>query len=129
MKFERLKGTLARHLKPLYVQVHVNGRTMSYVFVDGESLLNVMALNTLKGFRGSTVDLKKTYMRIKNFTGNVAIVIGFFDVLKLLNLHELTEYHTPKPKICLSLSNKTKHFHTRHKIHTNHFNQQNICKK
>ena len=52
MKFEKPKGTLARHLKPLYIQVHINGRTVSRVFVDGGAILNMMPIHTSKGLGG-----------------------------------------------------------------------------
>lgn len=35
-------------MKPLYIKAHLNGKEVSRLFVDGEAVLNVMPVSTMK---------------------------------------------------------------------------------
>ena len=42
------KGTKVRHLKPIYIKAHVNGKPISRVLMDGGATLNVIPYNMVK---------------------------------------------------------------------------------
>ena len=48
MKSQKLPWSKARHLRPLYIKVHVNCKPMSRVLIDGSVVLNVMPFSMVK---------------------------------------------------------------------------------
>ena len=48
---------MTRHIIPLYVRAHFNGKPMSKVVVDNGSTINVMSLRMLKALGRSIGDL------------------------------------------------------------------------
>ena len=56
------KWIKARHLKPLYITTHMNGKPISRVLVDGGAVFNVMPYSTVEKLVKSYKDLKKTNM-------------------------------------------------------------------
>ena len=48
---------MMRHIKPLYLRTHLNGRPVSKVLVDNGSTVNVMPLRMLRALRKSINDL------------------------------------------------------------------------
>ena len=77
------KWTKARHVKPLYIEAHVNGKPISRVLIDGGAILNVMPYSTIKKLRKSHKDLKGTNMTMSNFTGGSTPALGFL-ITKLI---------------------------------------------
>ena len=51
---------MTRHIKPLYVRAHLNGRSMSKVLIDNESTVNVMPLRMLRALGRSINDMIET---------------------------------------------------------------------
>ena len=71
------KWTKVGHLRPLYNKVHVNGRPISRVLIDGGAVLNVMSYSSVKKLGKSRKDLKKTNMTMSNFTRGSTLALGF----------------------------------------------------
>ena len=42
------KWTKARHLRPLYIKAHINGKPISWVLIDGVAVLNVKPYSTVR---------------------------------------------------------------------------------
>ena len=63
------KWTEARHLRPLYIKVHVNGKSISRILTDGGVVLNVMPCSTVNKLGKNHKDLKETNMTMSNFIG------------------------------------------------------------
>ena len=51
---------ITRHIKPLYVRAHLNGRSVSKVQIDNGSVVNVMPLRVLRALGRSINDLIET---------------------------------------------------------------------
>ena len=47
---KKLFVEMKRHIKPLYVRVHLNGRPVSKVLIDNGSVVNVMPLRMLRAW-------------------------------------------------------------------------------
>ena len=60
---------MMRHIKPLYVRAHLNGRPVSKVLIDNRSTVNVMPLRMLRDLGRSISDLIKTEVVMSTFTG------------------------------------------------------------
>ena len=63
---------MMRHIKPLYVRVHLNGRLVSKVLIDNGSAVNVMPLRMLRALGGSISDLIKIEVVMSAFTREVS---------------------------------------------------------
>ena len=48
---------MTRHIKPLYVRAHLNGRPISKILIDNGSVVNVMSLRMLRALGRSIRDL------------------------------------------------------------------------
>ena len=82
MKFK--KWTKVRHLKPLYIKAHVNGKLINRVLIDIGAVPNIMPYNIVKGLGQSRKDLKETNMTMSNFIGGSTLALGFFINTKLI---------------------------------------------
>ena len=51
---------MTRHIRPLYVRAHFNGKLVSKVLVDNGSIVNVMSLRMLRTLGRGIGDLIKT---------------------------------------------------------------------
>ena len=51
---------MTRHIKPLYVRAHLNGRPVSKVLIDNGSMVNVMPLRMLRALGRNINDLIET---------------------------------------------------------------------
>ena len=60
---------MTRHIKPLYVRAHLNGRPVSKVLIDNGLAVNVMPLRMLRALGRSINDLIETYVAVFAFTG------------------------------------------------------------
>ena len=76
MQFIRPLEDKTWHLKSLYIKVLINGRLISWVFVDRRAVLNVMAIVNLKKLGKSKSDLISSNMKVTNFIVNVMVSIG-----------------------------------------------------
>nr|AAM74265.1 Putative retroelement [Oryza sativa Japonica Group]AAP53658.1 retrotransposon protein, putative, unclassified [Oryza sativa Japonica Group] len=78
--FEKPEGTENRHLKPLYINGYVNGKTMSKMMVDGGAAVNLMPYATFRKLGRNTEALIKTNMVLKDFGGNPSETRGVLNV-------------------------------------------------
>jgi hypothetical protein len=58
-----------RHLKPLYVKGHIDGRPMTKMLIDGGAAVNIMPYATYRKISKGEDDLIKTDMMLKDFKG------------------------------------------------------------
>ena len=68
--FDKPEGTSHRHMKPLYIRGHVNGKPMTKMLVDGGAAVNIMLYSTYRKLGKTPEDLIKTNMKLKDFNGN-----------------------------------------------------------
>ena len=60
MILEKPTVEMTRHIKPLYVRAHFNGKPMSKILVDNGSTVNVMPLRMLRALGRGIGDLIET---------------------------------------------------------------------
>ena len=51
---------MTRHIKPLYIRAHLNGKPVSEVLIDNGSAINVMPLRMLRAMGRSINDMIET---------------------------------------------------------------------
>ncbi len=78
--FEKPEGTENRHLKPLYINDYVNGKSMSKMMVDGGAAVNLMPYATFRKLGRNAEDLINTNMVLKDFGGNPSETKGVLNV-------------------------------------------------
>ena len=67
---------IMRHIKPLYVRAHLNGRLVSKVMIDNGSMVNVMPLRMFRPLGKSISDLIETEVVVFAFIGEVSKTLG-----------------------------------------------------
>ena len=65
---EKPSVEMTRHIKPLYVRAHLNGRPVSKVLIDNGSTVNVMSLQMLRALGRSINDPIETEVDVFAFT-------------------------------------------------------------
>jgi hypothetical protein len=60
---------VGEHMKPLYIQGHLEGAPVGCMMVDGSASINVMPLNLFKKLGHNEGDLKRTNMSLSGFSG------------------------------------------------------------
>ena len=71
---------MTRHIKPLYVRAHLNGRPISKVPIDNGSTVNVMSLRMLRALERNISDLIETEVIVSTFTGEVSKTLGILPI-------------------------------------------------
>ena len=71
---------MTRHIKPLYVRAHLNGRPVSKVLIDNGLVVNVMSLRMLRALGRSNSDLIETEVDVFAFTGEVSKTLGILPI-------------------------------------------------
>ena len=71
---------MMRHIKPLYVRAHLNGRPISKVLIDNGSVVNVMQLRMLRALGRSISDMIETEVAMSAFTGEVSKTLGILPI-------------------------------------------------
>ena len=71
---------MMRHINPLYVRAHLNGRPVSKVLIDNGSVVNVMPLRMLRALGRSINDLIETEVAMFAFTGEVSKTLGILPI-------------------------------------------------
>jgi hypothetical protein len=61
--FEKLKES-SQHLKPLYIQGHIDGRPISRMFIDGGTTINLMPYSLFKKLGTEDDKLVKTNLTL-----------------------------------------------------------------
>ena len=72
MILEKTSAEMMRHIKPLYVRVHINGRLVSKVLIDNGSTVNVMPLRMLRALERSISDMIEAKVDVSAFTREVS---------------------------------------------------------
>ena len=70
--FEKPKEPV-KHLKPLYVRGHINGKPVSRMMVDGGAVVNLMPYSVFKKLQLEDSDLMETNMVLNGFEGKEGI--------------------------------------------------------
>ena len=68
---------MTRHIKPLYVRAHLNGRTVSKVLIDNGSVVNVRPLRALER---NISDLIETEVTVSSITEEVSKTLGILPI-------------------------------------------------
>ena len=71
---------MTRHIKPLYVRTHLNGRPVSKVLIDNGLVVNVMPLRMLRALRKSISDPIETEVVMSAFTEVVSKTLGILPI-------------------------------------------------
>ena len=71
---------MMRHIKPLNIRAHLNGRPVSKVLIDNGSAVNVMPLRMLRALGRSINDLKEIGVVVFAFTGEVSKTLGILPI-------------------------------------------------
>jgi hypothetical protein len=67
--FEKLEES-SQHLKPLYIQGHIDGRLISRMLVDGGATINLMSYSVFKRLGREDDELVKTNLTLNGVGGN-----------------------------------------------------------
>jgi hypothetical protein len=67
--FEKLENPSA-HMKPLFIQGHLDGTPIGHVLVDGGAIINVLPLSLFKKLGHVEGDLKHTNLSLSGFAGD-----------------------------------------------------------
>ena len=77
---EKPNMEMIRHIKPLYVRAHLNGRQVSKVLIDNGSAVNLMPLRMLRALSRSINDLIETEVVVSAFIGEVSKTLGILPI-------------------------------------------------
>lgn len=76
MLFEKPTMEMTKHLKPLYIKAHINGKPFNKVFVNGRVVLNIMPLATMVRLGKNFENPIPTNMKITSFIGHASHALG-----------------------------------------------------
>ena len=71
---------MTRHIKPLYVRVHFNGRPVSKALIDNGLEVNVMPLRMLRAMGRNISDMIETEVAMSTFTREVPKTLGILSI-------------------------------------------------
>ena len=71
---------MMRHIKPLYIKAHLNGRPVSKVLISNGSSVNVMPLRMLRSMGRRINDLMETEVAVFAFTREVSKTLGILPI-------------------------------------------------
>ena len=71
---------MMRHIKPLYVRAHLNGRLVSKVLIDNGLAVSVMPLRMMRALGMSINDLIETEVAMSAFIGEVSKTLGILPI-------------------------------------------------
>ena len=71
---------MTRHIKPLYVRAHLNGRLVSKVLIDNGSMVVVMPLRMLRGLGRRINNLIETKVAMSAFIGEESKTLGILPI-------------------------------------------------
>ena len=72
MILEKPTMEMIRHIRPLYVRVHFNGKSVSKVLVDNGSTINEMPLRMYRALGRNIGDLIETKEYVSTFTVEIS---------------------------------------------------------
>ena len=71
---------MTRHIKPLYIRAHLNGRSVPKVLIDNGLAVNVMPLRMLRALGRSINDLIEIEVVVSAFIGEVSKTLGILPI-------------------------------------------------
>ena len=71
---------MTRHLRPLYVRAHFNGKPVFKVLVDNRSIVNVIPLRMLRALGRGIGDLIETEVFVLAFTREISKTLGILPI-------------------------------------------------
>ena len=77
---EKPSVEMTRHIKPLYIRAHLNGRLVSKVLIDNGSAVNEMPLRMLRALGMSINDLIETEVVVSTFTQEETKTLGILPI-------------------------------------------------
>ena len=77
---EKPSMEMTRHIKPLFVRAHLNGRSVSKVLIDNGSVVNAMPLKMLRALGRSINDLIEKNVVVFAFTEEVSKTLGILPI-------------------------------------------------
>ena len=80
MILEKPTVEMTRHIRPLYVRAHFNGKTVSKVLVDNASVVNVMPLRMLRALGRTIGELIEIQVFILAFTREISKTRGVLPI-------------------------------------------------
>ena len=80
VRLEKPFMEMMRHIKPLYVRAHLNGKSVSKVLIDNGSAVKVMPSRMLRALRMSINDLIETEVAVSAFTREVSKTLGILPI-------------------------------------------------
>lgn len=75
---EKPTPQMTKHIRPLYIKAHVNGKPVARVLIDNGSAVNVLPVRMLGNLGKSEEDLIPTEVSVAAFTGETTKTIGVF---------------------------------------------------
>ncbi|XP_073051308.1 uncharacterized protein [Primulina eburnea] len=69
---------MTKHIRPLYIKAHLNGKPLSRVLIDNDSAVNVIPVRMLKSLGKNEEDLIPSEVSVAAFTGETTKTIGVF---------------------------------------------------
>ena len=67
--FNKPEGKAAKHLKPLYIKIHLDGKPVSRVLVDNGAAINIITTAMMRRLGKQDCEQKPAPMTIMNFMG------------------------------------------------------------
>ena len=86
---------MTRHIRPLYLRAHFNGKPVSKVLVDNGSTVNVMPLRMLRALGRGIGDLIETEVSISAFTREISKTLGVLPIVSLWVVYYLSRVLNP----------------------------------
>lgn len=78
--FDKPEEREHRHLRPLHIQGHVDGRPMNKMMVDGRATINVMPYIMYQKLVSGEENLIRTDMMLKDFEGKTSPAWGVISI-------------------------------------------------
>ncbi|XP_075515394.1 uncharacterized protein LOC142550036 [Primulina tabacum] len=75
---EKPTSAMTKHIRPLYIKAHVNGKPVSKVLIDNGSAVNVLPVRMLRNLGKTKEDLIPTEVSVAAFIGETTKTIGVF---------------------------------------------------
>ncbi|KAF7153132.1 hypothetical protein RHSIM_Rhsim01G0164200 [Rhododendron simsii] len=70
------ENALVRHLKPLYIMIHINGQPINKVLIDNGAIVNILPSKMMKILNKNESDLIPTEVTVGNFAGGCSPTKG-----------------------------------------------------
>ena len=77
---EKPTKEMTKHIRPLYVRAHFNGKPVSKVFVNNGSIVNVMLLRMLRALGRNIDNLIETKVSVSAFIEEISKTLGVLPI-------------------------------------------------